>query len=61
VLAFISNANLAATNADGNAEVYLRDGSGLRQVTKTKDLSIRRVMLWATATFQLWQKTESEW
>jgi uncharacterized protein (TIGR03437 family) len=37
VLAFISNGNLTATNADGNAEVYLKDGAGLRQVTKTKD------------------------
>ncbi len=37
VLAFVSNANLNATNADGNAEIYIKDGSGLRQVTRTKD------------------------
>jgi len=41
VLAFISNANLTANNDDGNgfsnAEVYIRDGAGLRQVTKTKN------------------------
>jgi len=37
VLAFVSDANLTATNADGNAEVYIKDGAGLRQVTKTKD------------------------
>jgi uncharacterized protein (TIGR03437 family) len=37
VLAFVSNANLAAANSDANAEVYLRDGASLRQVTKTKD------------------------
>jgi uncharacterized protein (TIGR03437 family) len=41
VLAFVSNANLTGNDDDGgglsNAEVYIRDGSGLRQVTKTKN------------------------
>jgi uncharacterized protein (TIGR03437 family) len=37
VLAFISNANLTANNDDGNAEIYIKDGAGLRQVTKTKN------------------------
>lgn len=40
VLAFVSNANLTANNDDSplpsNAEIYLRDAGGLRQVTKTK-------------------------
>lgn len=43
VLAFVSNANLTGNNDDGgsfsNAEVYVRDSSGLRQVTKTKDIT----------------------
>jgi uncharacterized protein (TIGR03437 family) len=45
VLAFVSNANLLTTNTDLNAEVYLANFnsatgavSGLKQVTKTKDL-----------------------
>ncbi len=37
VLAFVSNADLTSTNADGNAEIYIKDGAGLRQVTKTKN------------------------
>lgn len=40
VLAFASNANLTGNNDDSplpsNAEIYIRDGGGLRQVTKTK-------------------------
>lgn len=50
VLAFISNANLTATNTDGNAEVYLKDGAGLRQVTKTKDPVDAQGQPLATAT-----------
>jgi uncharacterized protein (TIGR03437 family) len=41
VLAFVSNANLTLNNDDGggfsNAEVYVSDTGGLRQVTKTKN------------------------
>jgi uncharacterized protein (TIGR03437 family) len=41
VLAFVSNANLTGNNDDGsglsNAEIYVRDSGGLRQVTKTKN------------------------
>jgi len=50
VLAFVSNANLTAANADLNAEVYLRDGSGLRQVTRTKDPVDSQGHALATAT-----------
>jgi uncharacterized protein (TIGR03437 family) len=50
VLAFVSNANLTAANADGNAEVYLREGATLRQVTKTKDPVDSQGHALATAT-----------
>jgi len=50
VLAFVSNANLTAANADGNAEVYLREGTTLRQVTKTKDPVDSQGHALATAT-----------
>jgi uncharacterized protein (TIGR03437 family) len=56
VLAFVSNADLTANNADGNAEIYLANVGGgavsnLRQVTKTKDALDSNGHVIGTATF----------